>query len=116
MPFFLRVSIYAFLSNFLGRSQFTDLHFGQTLGLSVLSRGSHSWPHLQRRPWNITTLISYVFGVLAIRRYLFKEHEVTHQDATRALRIRRFFLEAIAVLRVTNNPQRFLLKLSQHLC
>ncbi len=37
-PFF-RSSVDYFRSNFFGRSQFADLHLGQTLGFSSLSRG-----------------------------------------------------------------------------
>jgi hypothetical protein len=35
-------------------SQLGLLHFGQTLGLSPFSRGSHSWPHRHRQPSNNT--------------------------------------------------------------
>lgn len=37
-----------------GLSQLGVLHFGQTLGFSPFSRGSHSWPHLHRQPSNNT--------------------------------------------------------------
>jgi hypothetical protein len=39
---------------FLGLSQFGDLQSGQTRGLSVESRGNHSWPQRQRQPKSIT--------------------------------------------------------------
>jgi hypothetical protein len=52
-----------FLSIF-GLSQFGLLHFGQTLGVSPLSRDSHSWPHRHRQPHSHTIPISLLVDFL----------------------------------------------------
>ena len=52
-PFFSPVAGIAGFA-LLGLSQLGLLHFGQTLGFSPFSRGSHSWPQRHRQPSNNT--------------------------------------------------------------